>query len=124
MSASLPSRPNLNHLKNQAKDIIKAHKQGDAEVCGVLKNLHRFSDSSDQEILSSEIALHEAQYALAMGHGFSSWDALKKHVESVIGTGSVAHLKRENGSVIIEGIPKLTWGKSGECTYPGALAAA
>src|SRR5262245_25833493 len=51
----LPERPNLRHLKDQAKDLLKA---GAAE------------------------SLTDAQFQIARLYGFSSWPKLKAHVES------------------------------------------
>src|ERR1044071_5581649 len=51
----LPDRPNLRHLKNQAKDLLKA---GAAE------------------------SLSDAQFQIARVYGFASWPKLKAHVES------------------------------------------
>ena len=59
MSRELPARPNLEHLKNQAKDL--------------LPELLR-QDPSAQ--------LADAQHALAREYGFASWPKLKTHVES------------------------------------------
>ena len=83
MTRSLPSRPSLKQLRHQAKDLLRAHASGDKSVCATLKFLRRFAKSSDEEILSGDLTLNEAQYALAMDYGFTSWDALKKHVESL-----------------------------------------
>jgi len=82
MSLSLPDRPNIQQLKKQAKDLLKAHKKGDTSVCEVLSRMHRFSESTEQEILGSSVSLQETQYALALAYGFEDWNALKAHVES------------------------------------------
>ena len=59
MSQRLPSRPNLNHLKKQAKDVLR--------VSRLRNRVWRLAD---------------AQNALARGYGFRSWPDLKLHVES------------------------------------------
>ncbi|MCP4631708.1 MAG: hypothetical protein GY855_02195 [candidate division Zixibacteria bacterium] len=123
MSKSLPLNPNLNQLKNQAKDLLKAHQNGESAVCDKLRLLNRFSKKSDSEIFVSKLALNEAQFAIALDYRFSSWDALKKHVEATSPVTNAA-IKEENGKVWIDGIPKLMWGKSGECTFAGALSSA
>lgn len=82
MTNSLPARPSLENLKKQAKTLLKSHHSGDPNVCAILRRLNRFARLSDQQILSSELALAEAQYALAMDYGFPSWSALK---DAVIG---------------------------------------
>jgi ankyrin repeat protein len=55
-SRPLPERPNLRHLKDQAKDLFKA---GEAE------------------------SLTDAQFKIARLYGFASWPKLKEHVESL-----------------------------------------
>jgi hypothetical protein len=52
----LPDRPNLRHLKDQAKDLLKA---GDAKT------------------------LTDAQFKIARLYGFASWPKLKAHVDSL-----------------------------------------
>jgi ankyrin repeat protein len=52
----LPERPNLRHLKDQAKDLLKA---GEAE------------------------SLTEAQFKIARLYGFASWQKLKERVDSL-----------------------------------------
>ena len=80
MTKSLPSNPSLKQLRHQAKDVLKAHKNGDASCCAVLKNLHQFKDKPDEEILKSEAGLQEVQFAMAMEYGFESWVEMKKQV--------------------------------------------
>ena len=52
----LPERPNLQHLKNQAKDLLKA---------------------------DGAKSLTEAQFRVARQYGFASWPKLKAHVDSL-----------------------------------------
>ena len=80
MTRSLPTAPNLEHLKKQAKDLQKSHRNGNPECCEVLKLLHQFSELSEEEIISSNLSLNEAQLALALDYGFKSWGDLKKYV--------------------------------------------
>lgn len=82
MSRSLPATPTLEALKKQAKQVIKAHKDGDVSCCATLKLLHRFKGKSDAEIINSALKLAEAQFALAMDYGFKSWTQLKKFLDS------------------------------------------
>ncbi|MHC4983708.1 MAG: MSCRAMM family protein [Planctomycetota bacterium] len=85
MSRSLPSDPSLVQLKKQAKDLLKAHGRGDRKCCKTLRLLRRFADAGEQEILAADLALHEAQFALAMDYGFKSWAELKAHAEVISG---------------------------------------
>ena len=76
MSKSLPNRPNLDHIKNEAKALLKAHKHGNPSVCGTLRHLPRLRDAPDKEILAVNVTLQEVQHALACEYGFKSWKAL------------------------------------------------
>jgi hypothetical protein len=83
MARSLPERPSLEHLRKQAKDILQAHKAGNASACAGLRRLHRFADASDEQILAADFSLKDVQFALAMDYGFKSWAELKNHVRSL-----------------------------------------
>jgi hypothetical protein len=85
MTKSLPANPSLEYLKNEAKSILKAHKQGNSSCCDVLRNLHQFKDKPDREILDSQTSLQEVQFALAMEYGFKSWLELKEYAASAKG---------------------------------------
>jgi hypothetical protein len=64
MSANrLPERPNLDHLKRQAKDLRK----------------------------TTGGRLRDAQRAIAQRFGFDSWDALRDHIDGVTGRETTAH---------------------------------
>ncbi len=80
MPRSLPNSPSLRYLKEEAKDLLKAHGRRDAACCPTLRHLHRFARCSDQEILAAGIGLQEVQFALAMDYGFASWDHLAREV--------------------------------------------
>lgn len=81
MPRSLPSQPNWNFLRQQAKQVLKDHSQGDATVCPILRQLRRFSDAANSEILGARVTLGEVQLALALDYGFASWNALRDHVD-------------------------------------------
>jgi len=123
MNRSLPSNSNLTQLKHQAKDLLKAHERSNTRVCETLRLLRRFADAPDGEILSANLSLHEAQFAVALDYGFSSWNALKHHLEGGR-MPSAGRLVRQDGRVWIDGIPELAYGRSGVTTYAGALEAA
>ena len=83
MGVALAAHPNLTHLKHQAKQLLRAHREGRLDACATLKSLRRFGGKNDSQILAEPVALHEVQYALAMHYGFPSWNAMRKHVESL-----------------------------------------
>ena len=78
----LPSNPNLDHLKYQAKDLLKEHAARTPSVAQRLREFHpSFSRSTDAEILDAQIKLSDAQLAIARESGFPSWPKLKAHIE-------------------------------------------
>src|SRR6202046_2931401 len=56
MSRQLPEQPNLQHLKKEAKELLRTMRQG---------------------------KLADAQHALAKEYGFATWAKLKSHVEAL-----------------------------------------
>jgi ankyrin repeat protein len=85
MSKSLPSRPNLEQLKNQAKDLLKAHDSGDAEALQRIQASHPdYSNASEDQIRATKLSLSDAQLVIAREYGFASWPKLKEHVESLL----------------------------------------
>ena len=78
-----PSRPDLNHLRYQAKDLLKGHAAcdlGDAKRIRVF--YPRFRGATDDEIFAAALRLSDAQFMIAREYGFKSWARLKAHVES------------------------------------------
>jgi hypothetical protein len=78
----LPSNPNLNHLKHQAKDLLKEHAAHDAAAAQRIREFHpRFIRAADTEIFAAQLKLSDAQLAIARESGFPSWTRLKRHIE-------------------------------------------
>ena len=82
MTAALPLLASLEHLKNQAKSLLKTHDEGKPDACETLRHVHRLSRKSDAAILAAPVQLQEAQHAIALEYGFKSWVELKQEVES------------------------------------------
>jgi len=81
----LPSQPNLDHLKHQAKDLLREHRARNPTTAQRLREFHpRFGGVSDGEIFSATLALSDAQLAIAREHGFPSWTRLKRRVEAPV----------------------------------------
>jgi len=95
----LPDRPNLRHLKDQAKDLLKA---------------------------GGAASLADAQFQIARLYGFASWPKLKAHVESfeeigqlkqAIDTNDIARVKTMmTRSPTLHSAP-LGYGKDGPLTW-------
>jgi hypothetical protein len=78
----LPPNPNLDHLKYQAKDLLKAHAARDPQVGQRIREFHpRFHSSSDAAIFHTRLRLSDAQLTIARESGFPSWARLKRRIE-------------------------------------------
>jgi ankyrin repeat protein len=77
----IPARPDLGHLKKQAKELLAGYRSGDPAA------LSRFRDSlpaaaskDDRVIAALGLRLHDAQSCLAREYGFLSWTDLQAFV--------------------------------------------
>jgi hypothetical protein len=78
----LPSNPNLDHLKYQAKDLLKDHAARIPTLAQRLREFHpRWSKATDAEIFDAKLKLSDAQLTIAREAGFPSWARLKRHIE-------------------------------------------
>jgi ankyrin repeat protein len=79
---TLSDRSNLDHLRKQAKDLLRLYRAGDAPT---LDRLRRFLPAArgrtDSALLSMQLRLHDMQSCIAREHGLASWNALKDEVE-------------------------------------------
>ena len=78
----LPPSPDLDHLRKQAKRLLRAARAGSSEA------LQRFAttlpaarDISLAALMQRPLRLHDAQSVVAREHGFRSWTELKRYVE-------------------------------------------
>ena len=99
VSRPLPEHPNLRHLKDQAKDLLKA---GDAA------------------------SLTEAQFKIARMYGFASWAKLKAHVDSLEEVGQLKQAIDTNDFARVKALmtrnpelhrAPLGYGKNGPLTW-------
>jgi ankyrin repeat protein len=74
----LPARPSLDHLKNEAKALLKAFDAGDASA------RQRIRDTLGE---TPTLKLTDAQRAVARDYGFPTWAMLRAHVQSLGGVG-------------------------------------
>ena len=95
----LPDRPNLRHLKDQAKDLLKA---------------------------GAAASLADAQFQIARLYGFASWPKLKAHVESFEEIGQLKQAIDTNDIVRVKALmtrnptlhsAPLGYGKDGPLTW-------
>ncbi len=93
MPKRLPPQPSLTQLKNQAKDLVKAHQSGEPDACTRIRASHpKFSSVS--EVRDAEVSLADAQLVIAREYGFTRWSELKRQVDERSGTPHELILRR------------------------------
>ena len=104
MSEKLPPRANLEYLKKQAKDLLKAHKSGSEDAQKRVEScLPRLTEMSGKTVRSVRGTLQEAQHVIAREYGFDKWASLV----SVVNESAVADEPdgKETGEDELSGIP-------------------
>jgi ankyrin repeat protein len=82
----LPERSNLEHLKKQAKKLLRLYNACDRTALARFREaLPAAAGKSDTEISAMALRLHDAQSCIAREYSFPSWEDLKSYVESQIG---------------------------------------
>jgi hypothetical protein len=76
MSRELPAKPNLEHLKKQAKQLLHDLQQSKPDA------VERFR-TSGLSSTPANVKLADAQHVVARDYGFASWPKLKEHVDSL-----------------------------------------
>ncbi len=85
MRRDLPTRPSLDHLKKQAKDLLDGHQRGDEEALARIRDaVPAFARMSDEDLARAPFALHDAQSAIAREYGQKSWSELREEVAARI----------------------------------------
>jgi hypothetical protein len=84
MPRTLPARPNLDQLKRQAKELLKAYQSGDLAAQQLFERqigpaVRQRAQAAD----SRRPMLADALTALAREYGFASWPKLKQHAEGL-----------------------------------------
>jgi hypothetical protein len=86
----LPPNPDLDHLKHQARDLVKLHAAHDLAAVQRIREFHpRFNGKTDADISHATLKLSEAQLIIARERGFGSWARLKEHIEKCSAGGYV-----------------------------------
>ena len=76
--------PNLENLKKQAKLVLRWHRHRYYPVAAQIRAmLPRYRHMTDPEVLAHGFKLSDAQELVARQHGFESWQALKKGLQTM-----------------------------------------
>ena len=77
-----PARPNLEHLRNQAKGLLKAYRSGEpSAISRFRKSLPRYSMLTDDDLRLLSLSLGDAQRVIAAEYGFPNWLDMRHYVE-------------------------------------------
>ena len=79
----LPEHPNLDHLKRQAKELLRDARAHDAPALARFRILPAFARQSETNLARTPIGLHDAQSVIAREYGLDSWNALRERVEEL-----------------------------------------
>ena len=78
----LPSHPNIDHLRHQAKDLLNGHAARTPSTAQLIREFHpRYHQATDAEIFAAQLSLSDAQLVIAREHGFAAWTKLKAQIE-------------------------------------------
>jgi ankyrin repeat protein len=87
-----PPRPDLEHYRKQAKDLLKAYDRGDADAVARVRAVTGPGES---------VKLADAQLTLAREHGFASWPKFKVHVAGLLAdSGGISSFERAVDAVV------------------------
>lgn len=80
---SLPNRPDIDHLKRQAKDLLADFRRGAPEVITRFRDALPAAAGRDLDTIRRlALRLHDAQSCIAREYGFESWADLRAYVEA------------------------------------------
>lgn len=84
MAKNLPARPNLDHLRRQAKKLLAELQSGDSSAVETIRtHLPAARGMTPAQIRAAGFRLADAQSAIARKTGFDAWPQLARHVEQL-----------------------------------------
>ncbi len=119
MDHRLPSRPDLDHLRRQAKSLLAQLTAGDAGALRLMQeHLPACKDIDAQQVRQMRFRLADAQSAIARKTGFASWPRLARHVEqlrALEGTWSFVSLEVDGSTLPAAGLRASHVRIDGDC---------
>jgi ankyrin repeat protein len=81
-SLNLPERPHWEHLKKQAKQLLRLYRDHDSSAFTRFReSLPSAAGKDDDALISLQLRLHDAQSCVAREYGYPSWADLRAAVE-------------------------------------------
>jgi hypothetical protein len=108
----LPDKPNLEHLKKQANDLLKAYGDDKTEVSSRIQQQFKGFSATSRFILA------DAHMVIAREYGFSSWNKLKHYVEA-LETNQQPKLSKRKAFIQELVAQLLNWSKNHDSEHLG-----
>ena len=80
----LPSRPDLDQYRKQAKDLLKSYKSSDADALTRVTQHHPEFRKAGSAADARAFLLSDAQWVIAREHGFESWARFADHIRRAV----------------------------------------
>lgn len=94
----LPQAANIDHLKYQARDLLRAARAGEMQAFQRLREFHpKHHAKPDADLAQTLITLSDAQLCIAREYGYASWPRLR---EVVAGEGATPPHQTHNERII------------------------
>jgi GNAT superfamily N-acetyltransferase len=103
---ALRPRPDLDQLRRQARDLLKAAQAGDSDALSLLRRA------------GARTTLAGAQHALARDYGFASWPKLKVAVETRVARRPSFIIRHVASPAELEALWRTVWGILGRPEPP------
>jgi hypothetical protein len=92
---TLPPKADLDHLKKQAKELLRLYRNGDATaVARFIEYLPAAAHRTHEAVVALGLRLHDAHSCIAREYGFASWAELRLYVQAQALQGDQAALIR------------------------------
>lgn len=108
----LPTHANIDHLKYQAKDLLKTYRTEQLDAYQRVREFHpHFKGVSDSAMVGKTFTLTDAQLSIAREYGFASWPRLTRVVSKQCGVELVlSHHERINDELFRQAVDLLDEG--------------
>src|SRR5579862_9307714 len=104
---SLPSRPDIEQYKKQAKELLKRLREGDSASLERLKSSH--PKQSNVVAINHRYTLADAQLVIAREHGHATWADFAHEIARII-TQRLAEAKgAAHAFLVAASVPREGW---------------
>jgi ankyrin repeat protein len=111
---SLPSRPDVEQYKKQAKELLKQLREGDPASLGRVSVAHpKSSSGGDRE---NPFTLADAQLAIAREHGHATWADFVHEIARITSQRLAEAKGADYAFIVAASVPREGWHASGDLT--------